>query len=154
MKKLLALALALCMVFAMGTMAFAAEISNTDTTPKSATISIEEITDPSEFEEWSVTIPADQTIAWETETLSVTAATAAGQLGEGRALKVGVAVSDFVDGKLTADITAGEAFTIDATEILAAQTLTTSLAFAGWDAVAIASTYTATLTYTAEVVAA
>lgn len=75
MKKDLALALALCMMLAMGTVAFAyGETINKDTVPQSGSTLVKTDADlptepgvPGGDEEWTVTIPAELVVPWDNE---------------------------------------------------------------------------------------
>lgn len=75
MKKVLALALALCMMLAMGTVAFAyGETINKDTVPQSGSMLVKTDADlptepgvPGGDEEWTVTIPAELVVPWDNE---------------------------------------------------------------------------------------
>lgn len=66
MKKALALVLALCMVFAMGTVAFAVEDGKiTKADPDAESFIVKTVVDPEQdYESWEVTIPADIEIPW------------------------------------------------------------------------------------------
>lgn len=106
MKKVLALALALCMVFAMGTVAFAAlegtvtQITpNADANDKTVLIKTEltEEQKPSDFDKYTVTIPADITIDWNDTTTKTLTADIAYTFVAGSTLTVSVAYADAAD---------------------------------------------------------
>lgn len=103
MKKVLALALALCMVFAMGTVAFAALeetvtqlTPNADANDKTVLIKTElnEEQKPSDFDKYTVTIPADITIDWNDTTTKTLTADIAYTFVAGSTLTVSVAYAD------------------------------------------------------------
>ncbi|MBS5873415.1 MAG: hypothetical protein KIC46_04770 [Clostridiales bacterium] len=100
MKKVLALVLALCMVFAMGTVAFAASseqyITKDDPTDKTVVIKTD-LTDkqkPSDFDKYTVTIPADITIDWNDTTEKTLTADIAYTFVAGSTLTVSVSYAD------------------------------------------------------------
>lgn len=103
MKKVLALVLALCMVFAMGTVAFAALEENvTQLTPNAdsndKTVLIKtKLSDeqkPSDFDKYTVTIPADVTIDWNDTTEKTLTADIAYTFVAGSTLTVSVKYED------------------------------------------------------------
>lgn len=104
MKKVLALVLALCMVFAMGTVAFAASseqyITKDDPTAKTVVIKtdLNDEQKPSDFDKYTVTIPADITIDWNDTTEKTLTADIAYTFVAGSTLTVSVAYAD-ADGK-------------------------------------------------------
>lgn len=109
MKKVLAVVLALCMVFAMGTVAFAANMTITEETPapQQDTVLVKTVLgeDPAEFDTYSVTIPADVEIMWDVTTPSeARIATVDYRLAEGSSLQVTVAYADVADDGLTSSM--------------------------------------------------
>ena len=161
MKKILALAMALVMMMAICVPAFAAvtggsnagndTIISTDTLKDEDGDGVGE-TDPSWY---TVTIPATQTLPWETETKDIEY-TVASQLKTGEAVKVTVADADAAY-KMTSN--GGElAYTLDNATFTAPSavyddtaSVTVKVALDDWKSVAI-DNYTDTLTFTAEIV--
>lgn len=103
MKKVLALVLALCMVFAMGTVAFAALeenvtqlTPNADTNDKTVLIKtkLSDEQQPSDFDKYTVTIPADVTIDWNDTTEKTLTADIAYTFVAGSTLTVSVSYAD------------------------------------------------------------
>lgn len=103
MKKVLALVLALCMVFAMGTVAFAALeenvtqlTPNADTNDKTVLIKtkLSDEQKPSDFDKYTVTIPADITIDWNDTTEKTLTADIAYTFVAGSTLTVSVSYAD------------------------------------------------------------
>lgn len=100
MKKVLALVLALCMVFAMGTVAFAASseqyITKDDPTDKTVVIKtdLNDKQKPSDFDKYTVTIPADITIDWNDTTEKTLTADIAYTFVAGSTLTVSVSYAD------------------------------------------------------------
>lgn len=100
MKKVLALVLALCMVFAMGTVAFAASseqyITKDDPTDKTVVIKtdLNDVQKPSDFDKYTVTIPADITIDWNDTTEKPLTADIAYTFVAGSTLTVSVSYAD------------------------------------------------------------
>lgn len=94
MKKVLAIALALCIVFAMGTVAFAAqETVQTDPNAdkKAETVLVKttiENLKPEELDSYTVTIPADVTINWNDSTSKDLSVKITGQFVEGSTIQV------------------------------------------------------------------
>ena len=160
MKKILAIAMALVMMMAICVPAFAAvtggsnagndTIISTDTLKDEDGDGVGE-TDPSWY---TVTIPATQTLPWETETKDIEY-TVASQLKTGEAVKVTVADADAAYKMTSAG---GElAYTLDNATFTAPSAVyddtakvTVKVALNDWKSVAIDS-YTDTLTFTAEI---
>lgn len=120
MKKVLALVLALCMVFAMGTVAIAASseqyITKDDPTDKTVVIKtdLNDEQKPSDFDKYTVTIPADITIDWNDTTEKALTANIAYTFVAGSTLTVSVAYADAAgkpDG-ITYTADAGQATTV------------------------------------------
>lgn len=102
MKKVLALALALCMVFAMSAVAFAAnEVIEKDTEPQTGTVIVktyfDEEKDPSDYDSYTVTIPADVIIEWGAASAEVGAVTVEYAIGVANQLQVSAAYDDGAD---------------------------------------------------------
>lgn len=122
MKKVLALALALCMVFAMSAVAFAATETvkqtdpNHDSDAKTVLIKtdLNEEQDPSDFDEYTVTIPADVTVDWDDTAAKTLTADIAYKFVAGSTLTVAVAYADAAAKPATLTYTAdpGEATTV------------------------------------------
>ena len=161
MKKILAIAMALVMMMAICVPAFAAvtggsnagndTIINTDTKKDTDGDGIGD----TEATWYTVTIPATQTLAWETESKDIEY-TVASQLKTGEAVKVTVADADAAY-KMTSN--GGElAYTLDNATFTAPSAVygdtakvTVKVALDDWKSVAI-DNYTDTLTFTAEIV--
>ncbi len=161
MKKILAIAMALVMMMAICVPAFAAvtggsnagndTIINTDTKKDTDNDGIGD----TEVAWYTVTIPATQTLPWETETKDIEY-TVASQLKTGEAVKVTVADADAAY-KMTSN--GGElAYTLDNATFTAPSavyddtaSVTVKVALDDWKSVAI-DNYTDTLTFTAEIV--
>ena len=161
MKKILAIAMALVMMMAICVPAFAAvtggsnagndTIINTDTKKDTDNDGIGD----TEVAWYTVTIPATQTLPWETETKDIEY-TVASQLKTGEAVKVTVADADKAY-KMTSN--GGElAYTLDNATFTAPSavyddtaSVTVKVALDDWKSVAI-DNYTDTLTFTAEIV--
>ncbi len=161
MKKILAIAMALVMMMAICVPAFAAvtggsnagndTIINTDTKKDTDNDGIGD----TEVAWYTVTIPATQTLPWETETKDIEY-TVASQLKTGEAVKVTVADADAAY-KMTSN--GGElAYTLDNATFTAPSavyddtaSVTVKIALGDWKSVAI-DNYTDTLTFTAEIV--
>lgn len=120
MKKVLALVLALCMVFAMGTVAIAASseqyITKDDPTDKTVVIKtdLNDEQKPSDFDKYTVTIPADITIDWNDTTTKTLTAGIDYTFVAGSTLTVSVAYADAA-GKpagITYTADAGQATTV------------------------------------------
>lgn len=99
MKKVLALALALCMVFAMSAVAFAAnEVIKKDTEPQTGNVvvktALKEGGNPSDYDSYEVTIPADVTFEWDAVESQVREAKVKYELAEGSSLNITVAYVD------------------------------------------------------------
>lgn len=159
MKKILAIAMALVMMMAICVPAFAAvtggsnagndTIINTDTKKDTDNDGIGD----TEVAWYTVTIPATQTLPWETETKDIEY-TVASQLKTGEAVKVTVADAAY---KMTSN--GGElAYTLDNATFTAPSavyddtaSVTVKVALDDWKSVAI-DNYTDTLTFTAEIV--
>lgn len=161
MKKILAIAMALVMMMAICVPAFAAvtggsnagndTIINTDTKKDTDDDGIGD----TEAAWYTVTIPATQTLAWETESKDIEY-TVASQLKTGEAVKVTVADADAAYKMTSAG---GElAYTLDNATFTAPSAVyddtakvTVKVALDDWKSVAI-DNYTDTLTFTAEIV--
>jgi len=161
MKKILAIAMALVMMMAICVPAFAAvtggsnagndTIINTDTKKDTDGDGIGD----TEVAWYTVTIPATQTLPWETESKD-SEYTVASQLKTGEAVKVTVADADAAY-KMTSN--GGElAYTLDNATFTAPSAVyddtakvTVKVALDDWKSVAI-DNYTDTLTFTAEIV--
>lgn len=161
MKKILAIAMALVMMMAICVPAFAAvtggsnagndTIINTDTKKDTDNDGIGD----TEVAWYTVTIPATQTLPWETESKDIEY-TVASQLKTGEAVKVTVADADAAY-KMTSN--GGElAYTLDNATFTAPSavyddtaSVTVKIALDDWKSVAI-DNYTDTLTFTAEIV--
>lgn len=161
MKKILAIAMALVMMMAICVPAFAAvtggsnagsdTIINTDTKKDTDDDGIGD----TEADWYTVTIPATQTLAWETESKDIEY-TVASQLKTGEAVKVTVADADAAYKMTSAG---GElAYTLDNATFTAPSAVyddtakvTVKVALDDWKSVAI-DNYTDTLTFTAEIV--
>lgn len=161
MKKILAIAMALVMMMAICVPAFAAvtggsnagsdTIINTDTKKDTDDDGIGD----TEVAWYTVTIPATQTLAWETESKDIEY-TVASQLKTGEAVKVTVADADAAYKMTSAG---GElAYTLDNATFTAPSAVyddtakvTVKVALDDWKSVAI-DNYTDTLTFTAEIV--
>lgn len=161
MKKILALAMALVMMMAICVPAFAAvtggsnagndTIINTDTKKDTDNDGIGD----TEVAWYTVTIPATQTLPWETESKDIEY-TVASQLKTGEAVKVTVADADAAYKMTSAG---GElAYTLENTTFTAPSavyddttSVTVKVALDDWKSVAI-DNYTDTLTFTAEIV--
>ncbi len=161
MKKILAIAMALVMMMAICVPAFAAvtggsnagndTIINTDTKKDTDNDGIGD----TEVAWYTVTIPATQTLPWETESKDIEY-TVASQLKTGEAVKVTVADADAAY-KMTSN--GGElAYTLDNATFTAPSavyddtaSVTVKVALDDWKSVAI-DNYTDTLTFTAEIV--
>ena len=160
MKKILAIAMALVMMMAICVPAFAAvtggsnagndTIINTDTKKDTDGDGIGD----TEAAWYTVTIPATQTLAWETESKDIEY-TVASQLKTGEAVKVTVADADAAYKMTSAG---GElAYTLDNATFTAPSAVyddtakvTVKVALDDWKSVAI-DNYTDTLTFTAEI---
>lgn len=162
MKKIISIALALVMMMAICVPAFAAvtggsnagndTIINTDTLKDTDGDGIGD-TDPSWY---TVTIPATQTLAWETESKDIEY-TVASQLNTGKAVEVTVADAD-ATYKMTSTAGGTLAYTLENTTFTAPSAVyddttivTVKVALDDWKSVAI-DNYTDTLTFTAEIV--
>lgn len=162
MKKIISIVMALVMMMAICVPAFAAvtggsnsgadTIINTDTLKDTDGDGVGD-TDPAWY---TVTIPATQTLAWETESKDIEYAVAS-QLKTGDAVKVTVADADAAY-KMTS--TAGDAlvYTLENTTFTAPSavyddtaSVTVKVALDEWKSVAI-DNYTDTLTFSAEIV--
>lgn len=166
MKKILAVVLALCMLFAMSAVAFAANPITKDTEQTGATI-IKTIgqgpTDPNvpgADEDWTVTIPAELVVPWDNVNggSDSDVYTLAAHLAKGS--KVEVSVSPFGDKALAMTLKdnmetipatisgdAGIATTMTTVEPVSG-TITAAIAAADFNA-AYVGEYTGTLTFTA-----
>lgn len=142
MKKVLAVVLALCMVFAMGTVAFAATVQtgdpdNHDTNPE--TVLIQTSTDDVE-DTYTVTIPADVTLPWNTTAGQTLTANVKGHITAGKTVNVSVAMPaslDLAADKLTVTTSDAIEITVDANAIIAGQDLVTNYSVSGYDLVPI-----------------
>lgn len=161
MKKILAIVMALVMMMAICVPAFAAvtggsnagndTIINTDTKKDTDGDGIGD----TEVAWYTVTIPATQTLAWETESKDIEYAVAS-QLKTGEAVKVTVADADAAYKMTSAG---GElAYTLENATFTApsavydgAVSVTVKVALNEWKSAAI-DNYTDTLTFTAEIV--
>lgn len=170
MKKVLAIVLALCMVFAMGTVAFALPTEdniaqavpndeNGGLDKQANTVSIVVPYDeenPEMQDMYTITISADITdVAWNTTAVNLPVSVT-GQWAAGKTLTIGAEADATMTGKvsnnktLTMSITDGAEKTIDANTILnGVQTYNTVVAISGYDAVPY-DTYTGSVLYTAE----
>lgn len=159
MKKVLSIALALVMMLAVCVPAFAANpITNTtedngQTVVKTST----QKENGEDAEHFSVTIPADTTIPWETEVTNLVY-TVDSQLAYGKHLEVSVAGNNVM--KLAEDEAETLAYTLGGTTAYVAagpvvkaadQDLTVTIAADAW-ANAIVGEYADTLTFTVEAV--
>ncbi len=161
MKKILAIAMALIMMMAICVPAFAAvtggsnagndTIINTDTKKDTDNDGIGD----TEVAWYTVTIPATQTLPWETESKDIEY-TVASQLKTGEAVKVTV---DDADKAYKMTSAGGElkyslenaTFTAPSAVYDAKTSVTVKVALDDWKSVAI-DNYTDTLTFTAEIV--
>lgn len=118
MKKVLAVVLALCMVFAMGTVAFAAnEVISKGTDPQTGSINVltklKDGETPADYDTYSVTIPADVEIMWDVTTPSeARIATVDYRLAKGSELQVTVAYEDVEGDGLTSSMAGARASTV------------------------------------------
>lgn len=161
MKKILAIAMALVMMMAICVPAFATvtggsnagndTIINTDTKKDIDGDGIGDI----EVAWYTVTIPATQTLAWETESKDIEY-TVASQLKTGEAVKVTVKDADnaykmtSAGGELAYTLE-NATFTAPAAVYDNTASVTVKVALDDWKSVAI-DNYTDTLTFTAEIV--
>lgn len=161
MKKVLALALALVMMFAVCIPAFAANPITQDSDLKKGEAIVKTSTtreDGTDAESFTVTIPATTVIPWETEVTNLVY-TVESHLAYGKHLEVSVASEDY-KMELAEDAAETLAYTLGGATAFAAdgpvvnpaadQTLTVTIAAADW-ANAIVGEYEDTLTFTAEV---
>lgn len=158
MKKAISVALALVMLFAVCIPAFAADISATGTGDVIVSTSTKTATGE-DAETYTVTIPADTTIAWGTESTDVSY-TVESHLARNKAVSVAVAGSGemkTVDGAYTLAYTldGATAFTAEHPVVYpaAAQAINVLIAADDWNT-AVVESYSDVLTYTAEVIAA
>lgn len=161
MKKILAIAMALVMMMAICVPAFAAvtggsnsgndTIIDTDTRKDTNNDGIGD----TEAAWYTVTIPATQTLPWETESKDIVY-TVASQLKTGKAVKVTVADADAAykmtsaGGELAYTLE-NATFTADSAVYDDTASVTVKVALDDWKSVAI-DNYTDTLTFTAEIV--
>lgn len=154
MKKVLALALALCMVFAMGTVAFAAggttvQLGDANHDDKPETVLIQ-TTFTEDLEEYTVTIPADLELPWKTAASSLTA-NVKGQIVATHIVRLSVAMPAALtlDGVTATLAVTAENTTMDVSDadIITGKDLTTTFGISGYD-VAPIGTYTGLATYT------
>lgn len=159
MKKVLAVALALCMVFAMGTVAFAATLDETNT---SGEVIIRTTYNAEEDVNYAVEIPATvEDIAWGTLSTELTYTPTIMKLETGH--KVTMAVSGNGLMKLAPEDTTGIAyalggattadFALNQVGDAHARTISVDITAAAWDA-AYVGTYQDTLTFEMAYVAA
>ena len=155
MKKIISIALALVMMFAICVPAFAAEITNTAPGAQDAVI---KTSTTGATGNYTVTIPAETIIAWNTASTNLQY-TVSAQLEPNKALKVTAAAKDGVytmtdANGLTLAYTLGDAtYTTTANTVVdnETKTLTVNVAADAWNS-AVISEYTGYLTFTAEVV--
>lgn len=161
MKKILAIAMALVMMMVVMVPAFAAvtggsnagndTIINTDTKKDTDNDGIGD----TEVAWYTVTIPATQTLPWETESKDIEY-TVASQLKTGEAVKVTVDDADkaykmtSAGGELTYSLE-NTTFTAPSAVYDNTTSVTVKIAIGDWKSVAI-DNYTDTLTFTAEIV--
>lgn len=159
MKKIISIALALVMMFAICVPAFAADKTITNTAPDAQDAVIKTSTTGATGS-YTVTIPAETVIAWGTESTNLQYKVSA-QLEPNKALKVTAAAKDGVytmtdANGLTLAYTLGDAtYTTTANTVVTdeAKTLTVNVAANDWNN-AVISEYSGYLTFTAEVVTA
>lgn len=152
MKKALALVLALCMVFAMGTVAFAVEDGKiTKADPDAESFIVKTVVDPEQdYESWEVTIPADIEIPWGDTAAQSSEYTVNAQLKAGASLTITAAGSgklgDTIPYTLAGDINV----TTDAVETNLTKAITAQVDdFAGYAIDEYQDTVTFTVTYNA-----
>lgn len=156
MKKVLAPALALCMIFALGTVAFAAG-TMTQSAPNGydenpATVLIK--TDITDVEDtWAATIPADVTLAWNTTAEQSLTANVKGQISAGQKVVLEVKMPttlDLGEDKLAVALAQDTPVTVTATAntIISGVDLITAYSISGYDLVPI-GVYQGVATYTA-----
>ncbi len=157
MKKIISIALALVMMFAICVPAFAADITNEAPGAQDAVI---KTSTTGATGSYTVTIPAETVIAWGTESTNLQYKVSA-QLEPNKALKVTAAAKDGVYNMtdangLTLAYTLGDAtYTTTANTVVdkEVKTLTVNVAADAWSN-AVISEYSGYLTFTAEVVTA
>lgn len=152
MKKVLALALVLCMVFAMGTVAFAVEdgkITKDDPTPES--FIIKTVVDPeADYETWEVSIPANIEIPWGDTAAKSSEYTINAQLKENASLTITAAGSDKLGNTIPYILGGDTNVTTGAVETNTVKAITAQVeSFAGYAIAEYTDTVTFTVTYNA-----
>ncbi len=155
MKKIISIALALVMMFAICVPAFAADITNTSPDPQDAVI---KTSTAGSISNYTVSIPAETVIAWNTASTNLQYKVSA-QLEPNKALKVTAAAKDGVYNMtdangLTLAYTLGDAtYTTTANTVVdkEVKTLTVNVAADAWSN-AVISEYTGNITFTAEII--
>lgn len=159
MKKVLAVVLALCMVFAMGTVAFAAnEVISKGTDPQTGSIDVltklKDGETPADYDSYTVTIPADITFEWDASESQSANALVKYELALGSSLKISVNYADKADDDgLTCEMTGATETTYAGYGVVAEDivALTNTFTMTEWNAtpgVYTVGTATYTVNYT------
>lgn len=155
MKKVLALALALVMMFAVCVPAFAGELNKDHLTDSTAIVKTSKTKeDGTDAAKWKVEFPATTEISWEKDVTNVDGCKVTAHLETGKTLTVTCAPNTMMtNGTGTINYTIGgeNSVTVDATEAVGGLTFvpTVNVATAQW-AQAPVDVYSGTLTFTAE----
>lgn len=154
MKKVLALALALVMMFAVCVPAFAGELNKDHLTDDTAVVKTKTTKeDGTDAAEWKVEFPATTEIFWEKDVTNVDGCKVTAHLETGKTLTVTCAPNTMMtNGTDTITYTVGgqNSFAVDATQAVAGLTFvpTVNVAAEQW-AQAPVAVYSGTLTFTA-----
>lgn len=155
MKKVLALALALCMVFAMSAVAFAVDATVTQTEPNddgnAQTVVVKTVFDeeaePGAYDSYTVTIPADVTVEWGSEAASIDAVKVDYQLAATSSLQVASSYEDNAADQITSDMAAASSDLYTAGQA-SVETLAGTVAITAWGGAPAEGQLVGTVNYT------
>ncbi len=151
MKKVLALALALCMVFAMSAVAFAAEkdIHKGDA-DQTGTVVVKTVFDdetPGAYDSYTVSIPADVTVNWGATEAAIPAVKVDYQLAATSSLQVASTYEDNAGDQITSSMDAASSDLYTAGQA-SVETLAGTVAITAWGGAPAEGQLVGTVNYT------